>query len=186
MVAAGIKVGGSNDAGDKKKTSYNKKKGGRKNPEEIKAEEERILAEAAERAKAEAERKLAEAKAQADKEAAEAAAAEAEKEESDLDDWENAAAESEDDVKESWDADSEEEREKAEAKKAANGKLNSKSLPSASKPAEDSESGSDEVCDCISSLTTLEGAKRIGTCLCANPRRRDVPYACQTWGDNYC
>lgn len=141
MMAAGVKVGGL-EGGEKKKPTYDKKKkGGRKNPEEIKAEEERLLAEAAERAKAEAEAKLAEAKAQAEKEAAEAAAAAAAQPEegSDLDDWEVAAAESEDDVKESWDADSEDEREKAAAKKAAA----AKEIASNPKPEEESESESE-------------------------------------------
>ena len=102
-------------------------------------DEERALAEAAQRAKEEAERKLAEAAAAAEKEAAEAAAAAAKaNEESDLDDdWEKAAADSEDDVKDSWDADSEEEGEKSAAKKAAvaNGQTESTSLPSRTKKA---------------------------------------------------
>lgn len=110
-------------------------------------DEERALAEAAQRAKEEAERKLAEAAAKAEKEAAEAAAAAAKaNEESDLDDdWEKAAADSEDDVKDSWDADSEEEKEKSAAKKAAvaNGQTESTSLPSRTKKSEESESESD-------------------------------------------
>lgn len=110
-------------------------------------DEERALAEAAQRAKEEAERKLAEAAAAAEKEAAEAAAAAAKaNEESDLDDdWEKAAADSEDDVKDSWDADSEEEGEKSAAKKAAvaNGQTESTSLPSRTKKSEESESESD-------------------------------------------
>jgi translation initiation factor 5B len=108
-------------------------------------DEERALAEAAQRAKEEAERKLAEAAAKAEKEAAEAAATKA-NEESDLDDdWEKAAADSEDDVKDSWDADSEEEKEKSAAKKAAvaNGQTESTSLPSRTKKSEESESESD-------------------------------------------
>jgi len=98
------------------------------------------LAEAAERAKKEAERAAAEAAAKADKEAAELAAAKANKEEeSELEDWEEAANETdEDDIKESWDADSEEEREKAAAKK--NDQL---SLPSRGKKAENSDSDSE-------------------------------------------
>lgn len=141
MMAAGVKVGGLEGSEKKKPTYDKKKKGGRKNPEEIKAEEERLLAEAAERAKAEAEAKLAEAKAQAEREAAEAAAAAAAQPEegSDLDDWEVAAAESEDDIKESWDADSEDEREKAAARKAAA----TKEILSRPKPEEESESESE-------------------------------------------
>ncbi|KAI9054600.1 hypothetical protein LZ554_001753 [Drepanopeziza brunnea f. sp. 'monogermtubi'] len=140
MIAAGVKVGGP-DGGEKKKAVYDKrKKGGRKNPEEAKLEEEKALAEAAERARNEAEKKLAEAAAKAEKEAAEAAAAKND-EESELDeDWEVAAAESEDDVKDDWDADSEEEREKAAAKKAA--AAESKSLPSRGKKSQESESES--------------------------------------------
>ncbi|KAK2626315.1 hypothetical protein QTJ16_004577 [Diplocarpon rosae] len=144
MIAAGVKVGGA-DGGEKKKAVYDKrKKGGRKNPEEAKLEEEKALAEAAERARKEAEQKLAEAAAKAEKEAAEAAAARKD-EESDLDeDWEVAAAESEDDIKESWDADSEDEREKAAAKKAAAAaKEESKSLPTRKKDAQDSDSDSE-------------------------------------------
>ncbi|TVY29517.1 Eukaryotic translation initiation factor 5B [Lachnellula hyalina] len=146
MIAAGVKVG-SNESGEKKKPVYDnrKKKGGRKNPEEIKAEEERALAEAAERSRQEAEKIAAEAKVKADKAAAEAAAAKEAQDDSDLEDWEVAAAESEDDLKESWDADSDEEREKAAAKKASaeNGKAGSKSLPIRDNVEEDSESESE-------------------------------------------
>ncbi|KAH8789544.1 putative eukaryotic translation initiation factor 5B [Hyaloscypha sp. PMI_1271] len=149
MIAAGVKVGGLDGDEKKKKAVYDnkKKKGGRKNPEEAKLDEERALAVAAQRAKEEAERKLAEAAAKAEKEAAEAAAAAAKaNEESDLDDdWEKAAADSEDDVKDSWDADSEEEKEKSAAKKAAvaNGQTESTTLPSRTKKSEESESESD-------------------------------------------
>ncbi|CAG8977651.1 hypothetical protein HYALB_00006601 [Hymenoscyphus albidus] len=143
MVAAGLKVGGGN-GGEKKKPVYDnkKKKGGRKNPEELKLEEEKALAEAAERARVEAEKAIAEAKVKAEKEAAALEAAKEAAQESDLDDWEQAAAESEDDLKESWDADSEEEKEKAAAKKAATAKP-AQSLPSRSKKVEESESESD-------------------------------------------
>ncbi|TVY91177.1 Eukaryotic translation initiation factor 5B [Lachnellula willkommii] len=145
MIAAGVKVG-SNESGEKKKPVYDnrKKKGGRKNPEEIKAEEERALAEAAERSRQEAEKIAAEAKVKADKAAAEEAAAK-EAQDSDLEDWEVAAAESDGDLKESWDADSDEEREKAAAKKASaeNGKAGSKSLPIRDNVEEDSESESE-------------------------------------------
>merc|ERR1712093_74811 len=136
MIAAGVKIGGP-EGGEKKKAVYDKrKKGGRKNPEEAKLEEEKALAEAAERARKEAEQKLAEA----------AAAAAKKGEESDLDDdWEVAAAESEDDVKDSWDADSDEEREKAANKKAAAANTGSKELPvREAKPQDlDSESASE-------------------------------------------
>ncbi|CZT00826.1 hypothetical protein WAI453_009102 [Rhynchosporium graminicola] len=147
MIAAGVKVGGL-EGGEKKKAVYDKKKkGGRKNPEEAKLEEEKALAEAAERASREVEKKLADAAAKAEKEAAEAAAIAAKKgEESDLDeDWEVAAAESEEDIKDSWDADSDDEREKAAAKKAAAVGAESKDIPVRGKKVEesDSESGSD-------------------------------------------
>ncbi|KAF7944888.1 uncharacterized protein EAE97_005521 [Botrytis byssoidea] len=132
MIDAGVKVGGG-EGGEKKKVVYgNKKKGVKKNPAEIKADEERALAEAAERAKKEAERIAAEAAAKAEKEAAEQAAKQS-KEDSELEDWEAAADEEDEDVKESWDADSEEEGEK----KAAS------SLPVRKKEREDSDSESD-------------------------------------------
>ncbi|KAK6579901.1 hypothetical protein PZA11_007609 [Diplocarpon coronariae] len=144
MIAAGVKVGGT-DGGEKKKAVYDKRrKGGRKNPEEAKLEEEKALAEAAERARKEAEQKLAEAAAKAEKEAAEAAAAKKDEESGLDDDWEVAAAESEDDVKDSWDADSEDEREKAAAKKAATAaKEGSKSLPTRKKDDQDSATESE-------------------------------------------
>ncbi|CAD6443558.1 1974b74f-d373-40a7-8a7b-59e4cccba391 [Sclerotinia trifoliorum] len=130
MIDAGVKVGGG-EGGEKKKVVYgNKKKGGKKNPAEIKADEERALAEAAERAKKEAERIAAEAAARAEREAAEEAAKK-EKEDSELEDWEAAA--DEEDVKESWDADSDEEGEK----KAVT------TLPTRAKEQEDSESESE-------------------------------------------
>ncbi|KAK0102890.1 hypothetical protein ONS95_000915 [Cadophora gregata] len=149
MIAAGVKVGGP-EGGEKKKAVYDKKKkGGRKNPEEAKLEEEKALAEAAERARKEAEQKIAEAAAKAEKEAAEAAAVAAKKgDQSDLDDdWEVAAAESEDDIKDSWDAESDVEREKAVAKKAASAGSGSKELPVREAKAEESETESDSESD---------------------------------------
>lgn len=147
MVAAGLKVGGA-DGGEKKKAVYDKKKkGGRKNPEEIKLEEEKALAEAAQRAQKEAEQKLAESAAKAEKEAAELAAAKAAEESEPDDDWEIAAAESEDDIKDSWDADSEEEREKAAAKKATTAKTQTTDLPTREKKDQDSESESESESD---------------------------------------
>ncbi|PQE33261.1 Eukaryotic translation initiation factor 5B protein [Rutstroemia sp. NJR-2017a WRK4] len=135
MMEAGVKVGGLEGA-EKKKPVYDskKKKGGKKNPAELKAEEEKALAEAAERAKVEAERAAAEAAAKAEREAAEAAAKKAD-EDSELDDWEAAADEDEDGVKDSWDADSDE-----ESKKAA---VSTKTLPSRGKKDEKSESEED-------------------------------------------
>jgi translation initiation factor 5B len=112
-------------------------------------EEEKSLAEAAERAKREAEQAAAEAAAKAEKEAAEAAAAKTTAaEESELDDWEVAAAEEDDDVKESWDADSEEELEKKAAQKAAaekeKEKTDANTLPVRGRPTPESESESEE------------------------------------------
>ncbi|KAI0014251.1 hypothetical protein F4779DRAFT_558864 [Xylariaceae sp. FL0662B] len=114
MLAAGIKVGPSDEAGKKKAVYDNKKRGGKKNDQKV--DEEKALAEAAERARIQAEAAAREAEERAAKEAAAAeAAAKAAKEaqaESDVeDDWEAAAA-AEDGVKDSWDADSDEEKEK--------------------------------------------------------------------------
>ncbi|POS85433.1 P-loop containing nucleoside triphosphate hydrolase, partial [Erysiphe pulchra] len=92
MIAAGVKIGSANK-GEKKKAYL---------------EEEKALAEAAERAKLEAERNLAEAAAKAKKETEEATVVKS-NDESDLDDWELATLDSKEDVKESWDADSEKE-----------------------------------------------------------------------------
>ncbi|KAI1493500.1 hypothetical protein F5X96DRAFT_621433 [Biscogniauxia mediterranea] len=143
MIAAGIRVGPSGgDEEKKKKVVYDSRKRGKKSDQKI--DEEKALAEAAERARlhAEAAAKEAEARAAreaAEKEAAAKLAAQA-KAASDLeDDWEAAAAAvDEDDVKESWDADSDEEAEKKEKAKAAG---ESKSLPSRPKQgSEESES----------------------------------------------
>ncbi|KAK2678125.1 hypothetical protein RAB80_006865 [Fusarium oxysporum f. sp. vasinfectum] len=97
MLAAGIQVGPAGEPSEKKsKPADNRRKKGRA---QQKIDEEKALAEAAERARQEAERAL--------KEAEEKGA------ESDVeDDWEAAAA-SDGDVKDSWDADSDEEAEKA-------------------------------------------------------------------------
>lgn len=116
MIAAGVKIGGT-EAAEKKKPKYDKKKKtGRKNPEEAKLEEEKLLSEAAERARIEAEQRIAEAAAKAQEESAEAVAISNDglKE---IDDWELAADES-DDVKENWDSDTDEERERTKAAKA--------------------------------------------------------------------
>lgn len=157
MLASGIKVGGLEDREEKKKPVYDSKKkaSGKRNPLQAKLEEERLLAEAAERAKQEAARLAEEAKAKADKEAAEAAAAKEAEVISADEDWEQLAEAEELDVKESWDADSEEDREKAAAKKSvveSKAKDKKQSLPlrtktsSQSKQMDDSnsESESDE------------------------------------------
>ncbi|WYZ45438.1 hypothetical protein EsH8_VIII_000754 [Colletotrichum jinshuiense] len=118
MLAAGIKVGPADENGEaekKKKVVYeSRKKGGRKAQDKI--DEDKALAEAAERARQEAERLAKEAEEKAAKEKAEAEAAEAKKkaaEVSDLeDDWEAAAASDDEDVKDSWDAETDDEQEK--------------------------------------------------------------------------
>lgn len=146
MLESGVKVGGLEENGtQKKKVSYDnkKKKGGKKNPAELKAEEERQLAEAAERAKKVAEEQaIADAAAKKAEAEAAAAAAQSKNDESDLeDDWEVAAAESEDDVKDSWDVDSEEETSKDAAKKPDTSLA---SRPKVEAKKEESESESEE------------------------------------------
>ncbi|KAF6843104.1 eukaryotic translation initiation factor 5b [Colletotrichum musicola] len=127
MLAAGIKVGPADDGAEKKKVVYeNRKKGGRKAQDKQsnantlpQIDEEKALAEAAERARQQAEKLAREAEEKAAKEKAEAEAAEAKKKAADLsdldDDWEAAAAADEDDVKDSWDADTDDEKEKEAA-----------------------------------------------------------------------
>ncbi|KAI1436659.1 hypothetical protein GGR50DRAFT_200998 [Xylaria sp. CBS 124048] len=148
MIAAGLQVGPSEDGEEKKKkVTYDNKKRTKRSDQKI--DEEKVLAEAAERARIQAEAALAakEAEAKAAKEAAERAAAEeaAKKALADEveDDWEAAAA-SDADVKDSWDADSDEEAAKKAAAKTT-AKQSAQTLPSRpkSKP-EDSESESEE------------------------------------------
>ncbi|CAH0001260.1 unnamed protein product [Clonostachys byssicola] len=118
MLAAGIKVGPQEDAPSepKKKSEAPKKK----SRQQQKIDEEKALAEAAERARVQAEKDLKEAEEKAAKKKAEeeaAVAAQKKAEESDVeDDWEAAAA-SDEDVKDSWDADSDEEGKAKESKK---------------------------------------------------------------------
>ncbi|KAI5466572.1 hypothetical protein BGZ63DRAFT_344929 [Mariannaea sp. PMI_226] len=121
MLAAGIKVGPQGDAEPKSKPSHDTRR--KKGRGQQKIDEEKALAEAAERARQQAEQALKEAEAKAAKEKAEAEAKVAAQKagaESDVeDDWEAAAA-SDGDVKDSWDADSDEEADKkvvTEAKK---------------------------------------------------------------------
>jgi translation initiation factor 5B len=146
MIAAGIKVGALEDGadGEKKKVVYDdkKKKAGRKTQQKI--DEEKVLAEAAERARKQAEAAAAEAaeKERLAKEKAEAeAAAKAAKAEDSVDeDWEQAAA-SDEDVKDSWDADTDDEAEKKKQQEVSNGKQST--LPSRAKQESDSESESE-------------------------------------------
>ncbi|RYP82673.1 hypothetical protein DL769_001580 [Monosporascus sp. CRB-8-3] len=121
MLAAGVKIGAAEEAGEEKKKAVydSRKRGGKRNDKKV--DEEKALAEAAERARlqAEAAAKEAEEKAAREKAAAEEAerAAKAAKPESDIEeDWEAAAA-SDGDVKDSWDAESDAEEVGASEKK---------------------------------------------------------------------
>ncbi|PSR83686.1 hypothetical protein BD289DRAFT_435537 [Coniella lustricola] len=151
MLAAGIQVGGLKDGetAAAKKATFDKKKAKGKKTDKV--DEDKALAEAAERARVQAE---AAAKETAEKERvarekaeAEAAAkAKADAEDEIEDDWEAAAA-SEDDVKDSWDADSDDEAEdsKAEDPKASNGKP--KDQEEEDEDEDEDESSSDESSD---------------------------------------
>lgn len=140
MLAAGIKIGPQEGEGEekKKKVVYDNRKRGKGG----KVDEEKALAEAAERARQEAERVAKEAEEKAAKEAAEAeAAAKAAKaaEESDVeDDWEAAAESDKEDVKDSWDADSDEEKTELPSRPKADAGSDSES-DSESESEEDSE-----------------------------------------------
>ncbi|KAI0394368.1 hypothetical protein F5Y17DRAFT_475899 [Xylariaceae sp. FL0594] len=146
MIAAGLMVGPSSEGAEEKKEKkkVDTRKRNKKNDQKV--DEEKLLAEAAERARlqAEAAAKEAEEKAAreaAEREAAEAAAKKAQEAEDVEDDWEAAVA-SDDDVKDSWDADSDEEAEKKAAAKESK-ESTSKTLPSRPKPSEESESESE-------------------------------------------
>ena len=139
MLAAGSKVAGLEDTGDKKRPVYEnkKKRAGKKQEEDLEA--------AAARAHAQREAEDARRKKEAEEKAkAEAAAAAAAPEESDaIDDWEKAADE---DVKDSWDAETDEEEEKsAEAPAAAQEeKKDAKEESESESDSEDSDSSEDE------------------------------------------
>ncbi|KAH8759364.1 eukaryotic translation initiation factor 5B [Diaporthe sp. PMI_573] len=144
MLAAGIQVGGLADGESAKKEKPKFEKKGKSKKQE-KIDEEKALAEAAERAKIQAEealkkkeedKRIAREKAEAEAAAKAAAAREEEIEE----DWEAAAA-SDEEPKESWDADSDEEADKADKAEAEE-----KSLPSRPKEqqAEEDESSEEE------------------------------------------
>ncbi|KAK1755782.1 hypothetical protein QBC47DRAFT_300279 [Echria macrotheca] len=159
MIAAGIKVGGLEEGESEqqpkkkpeKKPEQKKRPAGRR---QDKIDEEKALAEAAERARLQAEAlaKEAEEKARLEREKAEAeaaakAAAKAAADEDSVDeDWEAAVASDKEDVKDSWDADSDEEAEKkAKAAAAPNGKTQTlPSRPGPSKEGEESDSEDDE------------------------------------------
>ncbi|KAK0629771.1 hypothetical protein B0T17DRAFT_526444 [Bombardia bombarda] len=144
MIAAGIKIGGPTEGeSEPKKKDIKKRNAGRKTE---KVDEEKLLAEAAERARLQAETaaKEAEDKARREREKAEAEAvaakAAAEAEESVDEDWEAAAASDNEEPKDSWDAESGDEEKPAAA--PANGKT--QTLPSRTKPQNDEDSEEDE------------------------------------------
>jgi translation initiation factor 5B len=134
LLASGVQVAGLESGGEKKRPVYEnrKKKGGKKQEEDLEAAAERARLQR--EAEDERRKKEAEEKAKAEAEA-KAKAAPAEDEDA-VEDWE-AAAEAEDDVKDSWDAPSDEEEEKPAATNGA-GKAAEK------KDEEDSEEDSDE------------------------------------------
>ncbi|KAL2127078.1 hypothetical protein VTI74DRAFT_11374 [Chaetomium olivicolor] len=151
MLAAGIKVGAMVEGeGEKEKEEKKEKKKAdtrKRGPARSKIDEEKALAEAAERARlqAEAAAKEAEEKARLEREkaeaeaAAKAQAAKSSAEDSVDEDWEAAAESEKEDVKDSWDAETEDEVEKKEAKKPeVDGKA--QALPSRPKAKEESES----------------------------------------------
>jgi translation initiation factor 5B len=120
MLAAGgnVKVAGLEEAGEKKKPTYdNKKRKGPKKTEEIDLEAAAARAQA--EAKAREEERLRLEEEEKAKVAAEAAAAASKDESSELEDWEQAA--DAENVKESWDAPSEEEEEEEERADKPNG-----------------------------------------------------------------
>lgn len=151
MLAAGIKVGGPAEGEAAKKPKFEKKSKGKK---QEKIDEEKALAEAAERARKQAEeaakKREEEERIAREKAEAEAAAKAAAAKEDDIeDDWEAAAA-SDNDVKDSWDADSDDEADK----KADAGAGKAQTLPSRPKTQEEKdeedeedESSSDESSD---------------------------------------
>ncbi|KAJ5367653.1 hypothetical protein N7541_001594 [Penicillium brevicompactum] len=104
MLAAGSKVAGLDDTGDKKRPVYDQKK-----KKAAKKKEEDDLEAAAARAKAQREAEDARRQKEAE-EKAKAEAAAAPEDDGALDDWETAA--NEDNVKDSWDAETDEEEEK--------------------------------------------------------------------------
>ncbi|KAK4644390.1 eukaryotic translation initiation factor 5B [Podospora bellae-mahoneyi] len=121
MLASGIKVGAlAGEEGEEKREKKPKVEKRRGGAMQKKLDEEKALAEAAERARLQAEAAAKEqaekeriAREKAEKEAAEkAAAAKAAAEDSVDEDWEAAAASDKEEVQDSWDADSDEEGEK--------------------------------------------------------------------------
>ena len=153
MIAAGIKVGGLEEGESeqpKKKPEAKKRPAGRR---QEKIDEEKALADAAERARLQAEAAVKEAaeKERLEREKVEAEAAAkataAAAEDSVDEDWEAAAASDHEDVKDSWDVDSGEEAgEKAKPKKpsAANGRQEQDSDSEEDEDSDEDESSSDD------------------------------------------
>ncbi|KKY38470.1 putative eukaryotic translation initiation factor 5b [Diaporthe ampelina] len=147
MLAAGIQVGGLADGESAKKEKPKFEKKGKSKKQE-KIDEEKALAEAAERARLQAEEaarkkeedeRIAREKAEAEAAAKAAAAREEEIE----DDWEAAAA-SDEEPKDSWDADSDEEADKNENDKAAAAEKSLPSRPKEESSSEEESSSDDE------------------------------------------
>ncbi|KAI1646092.1 uncharacterized protein F4817DRAFT_341855 [Daldinia loculata] len=158
MIAAGIKVGPSEDGEEKKKkVVYDNKKRTKKSDQKV--DEEKALAEAAERARqqAEAAAKAAEEKAarHAAKAVAKAAKEKAAQEEDVDEDWETAAAAVDEGVKDSWDAESDGENNSS----AQAGQR--KAIPSRPKPvSEDSESSDESSEDEVQTAAQAAEAQR--------------------------
>ncbi|KAI1660778.1 hypothetical protein F4813DRAFT_263576 [Daldinia decipiens] len=141
MIAAGIKVGPSEDGDEKKKKIvYDNKKRGKKSDQKV--DEDKVLAEAAERARQQAEAAAKAAEEKAARHAAKAvvkAAKEKAAQEEDVDeDWETAAAAVDEDVKDSWDAESDGEN------NASAHAGQRKPIPSRPKPVSEDSDSSDE------------------------------------------
>lgn len=105
MMDAGMKVAGMEEEPvEKKKPVYDskKKKAPKRSPEEIKAEEDKLAAEAEAKRQAEEADRLAEEEERSRAEAEAAEAAKEDSEDDDLDDWEKAADAGDVQVKESW------------------------------------------------------------------------------------
>lgn len=134
MISAGVKVGGLEE-GDGEKKHEKKDIPVRRKKEKV--DEDKILAEAAERARVQAEAAAKEREEKERKEREEAEKAKAEAPDSDDEDWE-AQADADDDLKDDWDADSDEEAAKKDAAKKA------KAAQAAEDSGEDSDDDSSE------------------------------------------
>ncbi|CAG8261708.1 unnamed protein product [Penicillium salamii] len=141
MLAAGSKVAGLEDTGDKKRPVYEnkKKKAGKKQEEDLEAAAAR--AQAQREAEDARRQKEAEEKAKAEAAAAAAAAAAAPDAGDAVEDWEQAADE---DVKDSWDAETDEEDEKTAETPAAAQKEDQEDSDSESESDSDESDSEDE------------------------------------------